>query len=605
MQKKRTYFFKSIAKILSVITLLGFMACNNSKTPPSVIGASGVSNAIFEDYYHERMKWYPFEATSNGIESYNDLMPINISDSYRDSLKGFYQKYEKILSSIDRSTLSPNDQTSYDNLKWDLHINLEDLKHPKHLMPIDQFECFTLSFPQLGSGSSYIPFKSVRDYDNWLARISHFPAWCDTAISNMERGIKMGWVLPKSLAIKVLPQLESVIVSDFKKSLFWQPAANMPKEFSETDKKRLASAYEKAVMTQINPSYQKLLTFFKNTYLPKCRTTSGIGALPNGNKYYAHLARTWTTTDLTPDQIFEIGQKEVARIRQEMEDVKNQVGFKGDLKAFFKYVMENKQLFPYKKTADIIADFEQIHQRMKPQLAAQFDLVPKTGFEVRQTEAFREASASAEYMQGASDGSRPGVFYFPIPKNEADKINNFQNEALFLHEAIPGHHYQISLQQENKLLPHFRRFSWYGAYGEGYALYCESLGKELGLYTDPYQYFGRLGMEMHRAIRLVVDVGLHHKGWTREQAIQYDLDNEAETYSSVEAEVERYMAIPGQALSYKIGELKIRELKNKVKAALGNQFDIKKFHNELLNDGCVPLNVLAQKMDNLIKQNKK
>lgn len=589
-------------KIITSVILLFSMACKkNEKTPPSVISASGISNTIFEDYYHERMKWYPFEATSNGIDDYNDRMPIQIAESYRDSLRSFYEKYQKKLVLINRSKLTTNDQVSYDNLAWDLQINLDELKHPKHLLPIDQFDCFTLSFPQMGSGNSFIPFKSVRDYDNWLARIGQFPAWCDTAIRNMERGIQIGWVLPKSLAVKVLPQLKSVIVSDFKKSLFWQPIESLPKGFSETDKKRLSMAYQQAITQQINPSYQKLLTFFSTTYLPKCRTTSGVGAMPNGNKYYAHLARTWTTTDLTPDEIFEIGQKEVARIRQEMEAVKAQVGFKGDLKAFFKYVMENKQLFPYKKTADIMADFGQIHNRMKPQLAAQFDLVPKTPFEVRQTEAFREASASAEYMQGAADGSRPGVFYFPIPKNEATKINNFQNEALFLHEAIPGHHYQISLQQENKLLPNFRRFSWYGAYGEGYALYCESLGKELGLYTDPYQYFGRLGMEMHRAIRLVVDVGLHQKGWTREQAIQYDLDNEAETYSSVEAEVERYMAIPAQALSYKIGERKILELKNKLKATLGNKFDIKKFHNELLIDGCVPLNVLEQKMNHLTK----
>lgn len=604
MERKNYPLLKPLFHLSVVFILFIALACNNNpQSPPSVINASGISNAIFEDYYHERMKWYPFEATSSGVEGYDDQMPINIAASYRDSLRGFYEKYAKILASIDRSKLTENDKISYDNLKWDLQINIQELQYPKHLMPIDQFECFTLSFPQLGSGGSYIPFKSVRDYDNWLARLSRFPAWCDTAISNMEQGIKMGWVLPKSLAIKVLPQLKSVIVADFKQSLFWQPIQNMPKEFLEVDKKRLSAAFEKAIKEQINASYQKLLDYFTKTYLPKCRTTSGIGALPNGDKYYAYLVRTWTTTDLTPDQIFDIGQKEVARIRQEMESVKNQVGFKGDLKAFFKYVMENKQLFPYKKTADIIADFQQIHERMKPQLAAQFDLVPKTPFEVRQTESFREASASAEYLQGAPDGSRPGVFYFPIPKNEAHKINHFQNEALFLHEAVPGHHYQISLQQENKLLPHFRRFSWYGAYGEGYALYCESLGKELGLYTDPYQYFGRLGMEMHRAIRLVVDVGLHHKGWTREQAIQYNLDNEAETYSSVEAEIERYMAIPGQALSYKIGELKILALKEKVKTALGNKFDIKKFHNELLKDGCVPLNVLAQKMDNLISSN--
>jgi uncharacterized protein (DUF885 family) len=255
---------------------------------------------------------------------------------------------------------------------------------------------------------------------------------------------------------------------------------------------------------------------------------------------------------------------------------------------------------PFKKPEEVTAWYAGLETTMKPQLSKMFGLVPKSKFEVRRTEAFREASASAEYSQGTPDGSRPGIFYVPIP--DATKANVIGGEALFLHEAIPGHHYQMSIQQENTAMPNFRRFSWYGAYGEGWALYTESLGKELGLYTDPYQYFGMLSSEMHRAIRLVVDVGMHTKGWTREQAIQFSKDNEAEPEESIVSEVERYMAIPGQALSYKIGQLKILELRHKAEQALGPKFDIREFHTQVLEDGCLPLKVLEEKVDRWIKE---
>ena len=307
---------------------------------------------------------------------------------------------------------------------------------------------------------------------------------------------------------------------------------------------------------------------------------------------------------MTPDQIFELGEKEVARIRAEMEIVKEQVGFKGDLKAFFKHVTEGEpKLRPFTKPEEVLANFNAIHEKMKPLLEKEFELVPKTGFEVRRTEAFREASASAEYNQGNLEQNRSGIFYVPIP--DVKKYNLFQDESLFLHEAIPGHHYQIMLQAEDTKLPKFRRYLWYGAYGEGWALYTEGLGKEFGLYTDPYQYFGRLGGEMHRAIRLVVDVGLHAKGWTREQAIKYDLDNEADSEANIIAEVERYMAIPGQALSYKVGEQKILQLKKEAMDKLGAKFDIRKFHNEVLNDGCVPLAILEKKVARFIESRSK
>ena len=257
---------------------------------------------------------------------------------------------------------------------------------------------------------------------------------------------------------------------------------------------------------------------------------------------------------------------------------------------------------PYSQPQQIIDNFKEIHNKMKPQLEKLFDITPKSKFEIRQTEAFRQASASAEYQPGSKDGSRPGIFYTPIP--DATKYNVFSDEALFLHEAIPGHHYQVALTQENGNLPEFRKTLWYSAYGEGWALYTEALGKELGLYSDPYQYFGMLSMEMHRAIRLVVDPGMHALGWTREQAIEYSLENEAESEASIVSEIERYMANPGQALSYKIGQLKIKELRTKAEKELGEKFEIKQFHNEILETGCIPLALLENKIDNWINNQK-
>ena len=581
-------------KLFYLIATISFFACGQKKATPTVqVADSQQIKQITESYYEDRLKLNPFEATAQGDERFNDQFPIEISETHRGLLRDFYKKYQADLAKIDASSLNENDKMSYDILKWECEINLEELTFPKNLMPLNQFECTTLGFPQAGSGAGSQPFKTVKHYDDWLKRMSVLPAWSDTAIVNMKQGIVRGWVLPKSLAIKVLPQLKDVI-SPAEKSIFYTPITQFPKDFSEADKKRLTSDYKNTIEKWINPSYQKLYTFVEKEYLPKCRETSGVGAMPEGQAYYSHMAKLWTTTTMSPDEIFKLGESEVARIRGEMEKVKEQVGFKGDLKAFFAHVNALPALHPFKTDQAVIDNFSVIYEKMKPQLTKLFDLSPKSQFQIKQTEAFREASASAEYMLGSPDGTRPGTFYCPVldPKD----YNTFQDEALFLHEAIPGHHYQCSLQQENENLPKFRRFLWYGAYGEGWALYTESLGKELGLYQDPYQYFGRLGMEMHRAIRLVIDVGMHAKGWTRERAIQYSLDNEAETEANTIAEVERYMANQGQALSYKIGQLKIRQLRTEAETKLGDKFDIKKFHNQTLKYGCLPLSVYENMM---------
>lgn len=598
---------KKVINYCLVLITLSLIACQSDKSDKSKSTEQKEISAadVFDSYYNERMKLYPFEATLNGINNYNDQFPIDIADSYRDTLMAFYAKYKVALDKIDESILNENDKMSFKILNWEINIALEGLNFKDNLMPINQFTSRTLDLGQLGSGEGAQPFKTVQDYDNWLKRISKFPNWADTAIANMKRGIELGYILPKSLVVKVLPQLKPMAETPLKEHLFYAPVKRLliNKDIQDSVKQRLSKQYVDMVDKVVKPTYKKLYDYLQNEYLPKARTSSGISAVPDGDKYYAYLTKYYTTSDMTPDQIFELGEKEVARIRNEMEKVKEQVGFKGDLKAFFKHVTEGvPALRPFKDPKQVIANFNAIHGKMKPQLEKQFDLVPKTTFEVRRTEAFREASASAEYNPGSLENERPGIFYVPIPNIKS--YNLFQDEALFLHEAIPGHHYQIALQQENKKLPEFRRNLWYGAYGEGWALYTEGLGKELGLYDDPYQYFGRLGNEMHRAIRLVVDVGIHAKGWTREKAIQYDLDNEADSEDNIIAEIERYMAVPGQALSYKVGEQRILALKKTAIEKLGNKFNIKKFHNEVLNDGCVPLSVLDKKVADFIKNNK-
>ena len=586
---------------LWIILFTVLVGCKNEQatTDTDVADKENVGvDTIFAQYFEERLRIFPLEATYAGDNRFNDYLTIDISESFRDTLRNFYQLYLARLEDIQTDGLSETQRLNYDILKRDLQMSLDGLKFKDNLMPVNQFWAMPLTFAQLGSGKSSQPFKTVEDYDNFLGRMEDYKSYSDTIISNMKRGAAENIVLPKVLAEKMLPQYKALVTQDITQNLFYQPVQNFPADFSEEDKKRLTEAYKKAITEQIIPAYQNLYNYINTEYLPATRATSGISGIPGGEDYYKYLVKYWTTTDMTPDEIFELGQKEVARIRSEMEKVKNEVGYKGNLQAFFKHLRSDPKFFPFTSAQQVLDRFRSIHDTMKPYLAKSFNNTPKTPFEIRQTEKFREASASAEYSPGTPDGSRPGIFYVPIPNPK--EYNPNEMESLFLHEAIPGHHYQISLQQENPNLPKFRQFSWYGAYGEGWALYSESLGKELGLYTDPYQYFGRLSAEMHRAIRLVVDVGMHTKGWTREQAIEYSLQNEATSRDDAIAEIERYMAIPGQALSYKIGELKILELRRKAEQALGDKFSLAAFHDEVLEDGVLPLDVLEKKINRWI-----
>ncbi|REA57090.1 DUF885 domain-containing protein [Dyadobacter luteus] len=585
--------------IFAAMLCVALQSCKQSSSDET---AAKPIKQVFADYYEERLPLYPLEATMNGDNRFNDKMSDELTQEGKAKLVTFYKKYQTELAKYDREKLSAEEKVSWDLLQWECNINLEGLSLPTELLPLNQIFSTHLMVAQMAGGASLQPFKTVKDYDNWLKRVDGFVVWCDTAVVNMKKGMKEGYVLPTPLIKKMIPQLQGMDHGPITEHLFFTPAKNFPESFSSEEKERLQKEYTTMVETKVIPTFKKLHDFVKNEYLPVGRSTSGFDALPNGKAIYDYFIKYYTTTEMSSDEIHQIGLREVDRISAEMEKVKEQVGFKGDLKAFFNDVRNNKKLMPFTKPEEVIANFNRIHEVMKPNLKKLFDLTPKSAFEVRRTEAFREKSASAEYNPGLADGSRPGVFYVPVP--DAKTYNVVSDESLFLHEAIPGHHYQISLQQENKDLPDFRKNLWYSAYGEGWALYSESLGKELGLYTDPYQYFGMLSAEMHRAIRLVVDTGLHSKGWTREKAIQYSLDHEAESEESITAEIERYMAGGGQALSYKIGQLKIRELRSKAEKDLGSKFDIKAFHNLVLESGCVPLKLLEDKANVWIEKSK-
>ena len=588
--------------------MLSLSACNQEQSRTS---ASQTLATIFEEYYQFKDRINPIEATKGGNFQYNEYIANYISDAYQTDLIAEYSIFLEHLAQIDPAQLSQADLLSMKVMQWDCEVKLEGLQNPLvittspiynlpsfELTPLIQVQSLHLYAAQLGAGGSVHPFNTVKDYEDWLKRLDDYIAFLDTSIANMMEGIAKGIVLPKVLTEKTIVQLEEFITKPVEEHLFYRPIQSMPEGISQSDRDRLAGEYQKVIETKLRPKYTELKQFLVAEYLPVCRTTSGIGALPNGAATYNYLIKLHTTTNLTADEIHELGKREVERILVEMEEAKNQIGFKGDIKTFLEFIRTSPEQMPFQDPQEVIANFNQIKEKINDKFDQVFELTPKADFVVRRTEAFREASASAEYVPGTKDASRPGIFYVPIPN--VSKYNKFADEALFLHEAIPGHHYQLSLQQENKALPKFLHPESLGVFVEGWALYSESLGKELGLYDDPIQYFGMLSMEMHRAIRLVVDTGMHSKGWTREQAIQYSLDHEAESEASIISEIERYMATPGQALSYKMGQIKIRTLRTKAEQKLGAQFDVRAFHSQVLNSGSLPLVLLEEKIENWI-----
>ncbi len=554
--------------------------------------------ALYAQYWEEHLELDPIAATLQGDPRYNDRLPNLYSEEYRQKTHDFNARWLRTVEEIGPEGLEDRDLISYRIFVRDAKQELASEKYPDWQLPINQFRNWAGLAAQFGSGTSAQPFRTVKDYDDWRKRASQVPALFDQAIANMKQGIANGVVQPKSLMDNVITQLDALIKDEPEDTLFWKPITGMPATFSQADRERITAEYRGLISKELMPAYREMREYVAKDYLPKTRDSSGLGALPGGADWYAFLVRQYTTTDLTPAQIHQIGLDEVQRIHGEIQGVMKTVGFEGSMKEFFAF-MQNDPRFSFKSENALLAHYRSLEDKIMAKVPEQFSLTPKADFEIRPVEPFRaESAAGGSYMRPSKDGSRPGIFYvntFDLPTRKT-----WDAEDLFLHEAIPGHHFQLALQQELTDLPEFRRFGGETAFSEGWGLYAESLGRALGVYTDPYSYFGYLQNDLWRAIRLVVDTGLHSKGWNREQVIEYMLENSAESETQATAEAERYMAIPGQALAYKIGALKIRELRDEAEGALGEAFDVREFHAVVLEDGSVPLEILEGKVERWI-----
>lgn len=566
-------------------------------------------DALYAEFWEELLAHDPVSATFAGDPRYNGELPNYLTGEYRERTRAFHRKHldraRAIVGERGADALEGQARLSYEIFTLNRESDLEDLDYPAHLLPVNQFYNIANRFAQLGSGTSGQPFVTVKDYDDWLKRAARIPVLFEQAMLNMREGMKVGLVEPRVLMERVLPQLDANITDEVEKSIFWGPVSRMPAEFSAEDRERLTTAFRNLVGTQLTPAYRKLREFIADEYLPKCRDTFGRGALPGGPAWYEHNVRRNSMRSLTPAQVHQIGLDEVARLQKDMRQVAKDLGYRKstktlpELKAFFEWMKAREDLY-FESREELLKTYQSFDSNVAPLLPAYFNLRPKVAYEVRLVEPFREVSASAGQYQGPSlDGSRPGVFYVNAYDLKARPRSAVA--ALSLHEAAPGHHFQIALQRELADLPMFRRFSRDTAYIEGWGLYAEWLGYEMGIYKDPVQRFGALDAELWRAIRLVTDTGIHYKGWTRQQVLDYMNANSPAEETRAVSEAERFAAIPGQALAYKIGQLKIIELRKRAEKALGKKFDVRAFHDEVLKDGAIPLEVLEAKIDRWIQ----
>ncbi|WP_421132253.1 DUF885 domain-containing protein [Alteromonas sp. A079] len=509
------------------------------------------------------------------------------------------------LKQIDRSKLSDTDKLAYDVFKYNeersLAMSTDEIAALTEVRPVNHFSGFHTFYPTFASGKGAAPFKTVEDYDNNLSRHNDYIAISDRAIEKFREGMESGVLETKLTIDRVIKQFDTQLEIPIKKSQYWGPVAQFPDSFSDEEKARLTADYEAATQA-IYDANTRMRDFLKNEYLPVARETVGLSQMKGGEKLYQLMVEGSTTLPMTPDELHTLGLKEVKRIKNDMLAIMEEVKFDGTLNEFFDYVRTDPQFKPESREA-LTESYYKIGREVDEKIGEYFSLLPKSELEIKPYDpAIEQFSAGGSYQPGTPDGSRPGTFYF----NAYDLPSRLTtgNVTLYLHEGAPGHHFQVSLAQENEALPSFMRFSFLPAFGEGWALYSETLGYEMGFFDDPWNRYGTLQDEQLRAMRLVVDTGIHSKGWSREKAIDFMLDNSGMTRTEVVAEVERYIAIPSQALSYKVGALKIQELRARAEKALGDNFDIRAFHAQVLNTGGIPLAILEQKIDRWIAREK-
>ena len=556
-------------------------------------------HALFDEDWQWGLKQFPEGATMLGDNRYNNRL-TDYSPEAIARYKAHDREMLDRIQKIDRARLSGQDVISYDLFLRDKQLNVEGARFPAEFMPIDQMNGVQISFGQLATNT---PFRHAKDYEDYLARLAAFPRQIEQIIALMRRGMESHWVQPAVPLRSLASQIEGQIADDPANNPVYAPFKNFPNDVAPADRARLAAAGKQAIADSFTPAMKKLLAFVKNDYLPAARKEIGASSLPDGAAYYQYAIRRQTTTDLTAKEIHEIGLKEVARIHREMEGIIQQVGFKGTFQEFLTFLRSDPRFY-YTKAEDLVAGYALIAKRADGQLPKFFAELPRNSYGIRVIPDYEgPAQTTAYYQPGAADGSRAGLYM--INTYKLDTRPRYEMEALTLHESVPGHHLQIARAQELNGLPDFRRNAGYTAYVEGWALYAESLGGEMGFYTDPYSKFGQLTYEMWRACRLVVDTGMHALGWSREQAIDFMKANTAKTENDIIVEIDRYIVWPGQALAYKLGELKIKELRARAARELGARFDVRKFHNAILDDGPLPLDLLERHINDWLAVEKR
>jgi uncharacterized protein (DUF885 family) len=574
--------------------------------PPTALPGDGPEDLKLKRLFYESderdLKLTPLSALYRGDLRYADRFGDYYTDTLEEAQRRNLLADLAALKRIDRAKLTAVDRIAYDVFRHDLEVALKAfaprILKVRRALPISHFSGIQTSYPDIASGKGAAPFKTIADYENNLRRNAGYAAVYDRIIARFREGLRAGIVQPRLTVVNMIEQFDNLLKEGVEGSTFYGPVKTFPAGIPAAEQARLRTAYAAQVRDVIQPAHKKMRDFLQAEYLPRARASVGLSDMPGGPALYAYRIESNTTLPMTAKQAHELGLAEVARIRAEMAAQQARVGFKGTLNQFFDHLRSDPRFQP--KSADQIKrGYEAIARTVDARVREQFASVPKTALELRPVPAFREKTdAAGSYQEGTPDGSRPGVFYF----NTYDLPTRYLwgMETLYLHEAVPGHHYQVSLAQENERLPAFIRFGGNTAYVEGWALYAETLWRELGVESDPYQRMGGLSDEMLRAMRLVVDTGLHAYGWSRERAIDYMLDNSPGSRTDMTAEVERYIANPGQALAYKVGQLTILRLKAKAEAALGARFDPQAFHAVVLDTGALPMPVLERKVERWI-----
>jgi uncharacterized protein (DUF885 family) len=599
---------------LGTIAAACLIACapaiaDNATKPSATAGATNAAvtaeskklNKLADEYWDAQARFDPVSAGESGDNRFADQIGMSIAPKNRAHQFALYKDYLKRLHTIRRDGLAQRDQTSYDILDYELKTALRFEAFPEHLLPLNQMDALPVTLANYSSGQQAQSLSTVKDYQAYLSRLNQLGPWIDQAIANMRAGMKRGVVQPKAIMEAALPQFKQLVATRAEDSIYYTPVKNFPAAFSDADKKKLAASYRSTIDGKLNPALTRLAGFIEHDYLPACRTSTGWSALPQGMDWYLARVASQTTTDLQPEQIHQIGLREVARIQGEYARIGPKMGYNGPAAGLPVWVSEQAKYKPFKTEGEIIDVYRKLNAQLQTKLPALFSLRPKTPLDLRLEPELSRATASDHYTPPAADGSRPGVFWSVV--NDPTQYGSTGMVTLFLHEGQPGHHFHIALMQELGL-PNFRKFGGNNAFTEGWALYAETLGTEMGLYDKPEDWFGHLNDEMLRAVRLVVDTGMHAKGWTREQSIQYMRETLGYSEADARNATERYMAWPAQALGYKIGALKIQELRARAEKALGPKFSLPRFHEIVLGEGTLPLALLEKKVDRWIAESK-